>query len=81
MGLMSSRDIQLSNLFYHELAPVLTSMFDDEEEMRIRNVHKPDAVLIDACAILWSIHWPIHGTVHDYFAGFRNDLLHKLAEK
>ena len=34
-GLMSSRDILLSTLFHHELAPVPTSMFDDEGEMCI----------------------------------------------
>lgn len=98
VGLMSSRDIQLSNLFHHELALVPTSMFDDEGEMCIsksksvmknkwlvevseRNVVKPDAVLIDACALLWIIHWPIHGTVHDYVEGFRNYVLHKLEDR
>ena len=43
-------------------------------------VVKPDAVWIDACAILWIIHWPIHGTVHDYLEGFRIYVLHKLAD-
>ncbi|KAG0722059.1 hypothetical protein GWK47_045188 [Chionoecetes opilio] len=35
MGLMSSRDIDLKELFSHELAPVPTSMFEDNGDMRI----------------------------------------------
>ena len=35
MGLMSSRDIDLKELFFHELAPVPTSMFEGNGDMRI----------------------------------------------
>ena len=35
MRLMSSRDVDLKDLFSHELAPVPTSMFEDSGEMRI----------------------------------------------
>ena len=35
MGLMSSREIDLKELFSHELAPVPTSMFEDNGDMRI----------------------------------------------
>ena len=35
MGLMSSRDIDLKDVFSHELAPVPTSMFEDSGDMRI----------------------------------------------
>ncbi|KAG0710302.1 hypothetical protein GWK47_023103 [Chionoecetes opilio] len=35
MGLVSSRDIDLKELFSHELAPVPTSMFEDNGDMRI----------------------------------------------
>ena len=35
MGLMSSREIDLKELFSHELAPIPTSMFEDNGDMRI----------------------------------------------
>ena len=35
MGLMSSRDVDLTDVFSHELAPVPTSMFEDSGDMRI----------------------------------------------
>ena len=35
MGVAASRDINLKHVFQHELAPVPTSMFDDNGEMRI----------------------------------------------
>ena len=35
MGLMSSRGIDLKELFSHELAPIPTSMFEDNRDMRI----------------------------------------------
>jgi len=35
MGLMSSRDIDLRELFFHELAPVPTSIFEGNGDMRI----------------------------------------------
>ena len=35
MGLMSSRDVDLTDVFSHQLAPVPTSMFEDSGDMRI----------------------------------------------
>ena len=35
MGLMSSREVDLTDVFSHELAPVPTSMFEDSGDMRI----------------------------------------------
>jgi hypothetical protein len=35
MGLMSTRDIDLKDVFSHELAPLPTSMFEDDGNMRI----------------------------------------------
>jgi hypothetical protein len=35
MGLMHSRDLNLENIFHHELAPIPTSMFKDNGDMRI----------------------------------------------
>ena len=35
MRLMSSRDVDIKDVFSHELAPVPTSMFEDIGEMRI----------------------------------------------
>ena len=80
---MSSRDVDLKDVFSHELAPVSTSMFEDSGEMRItkskstlkrklqveqssRTLPTPGTIVVDGCAILWTIQWPKHGTVQDY---------------
>ena len=69
---MNSRNLDLKNIFHHELAPVPTSMFDDDGQMRIttttlknklkidqsaRALPSHDAIIIDGCAILWIIYW------------------------
>lgn len=86
MGLITKRYINLKKLFNHELAPLPTSMFNDNGEMRAtsksvlkrklhqhqsnRNTRDPDVIIIDGCAILWSIHWPKNATVQDYIDAF-----------
>ena len=82
-GLMSSRNVDLKDMFSHQLAPVPTSMFEDSGAMRItksnsimkrklqveqssRTLPTPDTIVVDGCAILWTIQWPTHGTVQDY---------------
>ena len=83
MGLMSSRDVDLKDVFFHELALVPTSMFEDSGDMRItkskstlkrklqveqssRTLPIPETIVVDGCAILWTIQLPKHGTVQDY---------------
>ena len=97
MGLLSHREMQLSNLLYHELAPFPLSMFDDSGEMRIcksksvlknklqaeiskRTAGKPNTFIVDACAILWIIHWPTQGYVDNFIKGFINYVQGKLKE-
>ena len=80
---MSSRDVDLKDVFSHELAPVPTSMFEDSGDMRItkskstlkrklqvqqssRTLPTPETIVVDGCAILWTIQWPKHGTVQEY---------------
>ena len=41
MGLMSSRDVDLTDVFSHEPAPVPTSMFEDNGDMRITKSKPP----------------------------------------
>ena len=39
-------------------------------------LNKVDAIVIDGCALLWSVHWPQQGTVKDYVDNFiRNVML------
>jgi hypothetical protein len=94
MGLLHSRDISLQSVLHHELAPVPTSMFEDSGEMRIAKtksvlkrkiqvdvsarLSQPEVVIIDACAILWIIHWPTNGTVSDFVDSFSTDVFRKL---
>ena len=85
MELMSSRDVDITDVFSHELAPVSSSMFEDSGDMRIkkykstlkqklqveqspRTLPTPETIIIvvDGCAILWTIQWPKHGPVQDY---------------
>ena len=96
MCLMASRDVDVKDVFRHELAPIPTSLFTDSGDMRLtktksilkrklqveksgRTLQKPDAVVIDGCAILWIIHWPSHGTVQDFVDGFLMYILEKLS--
>ena len=41
MGLMSSRDVDLTDVFSHELAPVPASMFEDRGDMTITKSKPP----------------------------------------
>ena len=43
MGLMSSRDVDIKDVFSHELAPVPTSMFEDSGDIRVRIKIHPEA--------------------------------------
>ena len=65
-----------------ELSPVPPAHFDESCDMRIqakaalkaklqvevstRLTRSPDAIIIDGCALLWSVHWPVSGTVDEY---------------
>ena len=42
---------------------VLKTELQVEQSSRIQGVQ--DAVIIDGCATLWTVHWPTSGTVDD----------------
>ena len=35
-------------------------------EQSSRTLPTPETIVVDGCAILWTIQWPKHGTVQDY---------------
>ena len=96
MGLMNTRVMNLEDIFHHELAPVPTSMFDDNGDMRVvttkavlknklqcvqtARAHHPSIIILDGCAVLWTIHWPTQGTVQDYVVSFSSVIIRKLRE-
>ena len=40
------------------------------KKVSARNISKPDIVLLDGCAILWSVNWPSNGKVSDFVDNF-----------
>ena len=84
--LQQYRDIDITDVLSYELSPVPVSLFDEsgamraqskavlkkklqvEQSSRIQGV--PEAVIIDGCAMLWTVHWPTSGTVEDYVVNF-----------
>jgi len=85
--LASGREIDLKDLFSHELAPVPAATFNEngmkicktksvlkrnlQEAMSNRKLH-PDATVIDGSALLWTINWPSEGTVNDFVTNVKN---------
>ena len=39
-------------------------------EVSDRRACTPDAIIIDGCALLWSVHWPASSTDHQYIKNF-----------
>ncbi|MES9884531.1 MAG: hypothetical protein ABW185_27110 [Sedimenticola sp.] len=35
-----------------------------------RAFEQPDVVVVDGCAVMWTIHWPVKGTVKEYVDNF-----------
>ena len=66
--------VSIETLFSHELAPHPTALFDDSGEMRktsksvlktklqvvcgMQNRQLPKVVILDGCALLWTVPWP-----------------------
>lgn len=79
---MNFHDLDLKEVFHHELAPVPTSIIDDREmrmtkttaylkkklqlEQSTRIAIQLEVVIIDGCAVLWIIHWPSQGIVQSF---------------
>ena len=79
MGLMSSRDVDLTDVFSHEPKCQLRCLKIEDNEVKTtlkrklqveqspRTLSTPETIVVDGCAILWIMHWPKHGTVQqDY---------------
>ena len=92
--LQQYRDIGITDALSYELSPVPASVFDEsgamraqskavlktklqvEQSSRIQRV--PDAVIIDGCAMLWTVHWPTSGTVEEYVVNFMGSIKYHL---
>ena len=79
MGLMSSRDVDLTDVFSHEPKCQLRCLKIEDNEVKTtlkrklqveqspRTLSTPETIVVDGCAILWIMQWPKHGTVQqDY---------------
>ena len=85
--LSSHRDIQVKDVFSYELAPIPTAMFTVDGmricgaksilkrslqvEVSKRTSGDADVTVIDGSALLWTIHWPVDGTVADFIANLK----------
>ena len=90
IGLQQSRDLNIKEVLSYELSAVPTALFDEHGDMRSqtkatlktklqvevssRRINLPDAIIIDGCALWWSVHWPASGTVEDYIKNFMGRL-------
>ena len=100
LGLQSSqRDgiPTICDMLAMELAPVATSMFDEEGQMRTatksilkkelavektsRGVQK-SAVFLDGCAVLWAVQFPVgNATVQTYLDAFRRQTVRQTVRR
>ena len=92
--LQQYRDIDIKDVLSYELSPTPASLCDEsgamraqskavlktklqvEQSSRIQGV--PDAVIIDGCAMLWTVHWPTSGKVEDYVINFMRTIKYHL---
>eukprot|EP00745_Piridium_sociabile_P037812 TRINITY_DN68984_c0_g1_i6.p1 TRINITY_DN68984_c0_g1~~TRINITY_DN68984_c0_g1_i6.p1 ORF type:complete len:1121 (+),score=248.01 TRINITY_DN68984_c0_g1_i6:81-3443(+) len=92
--LVSQRDLDLEAVFATELTAYPPSMFEADGTMRTtgkstlktnlqvetsqRHVLNPTAIVVDVSALLWTIAWPVHGTVTTFITTFKQWLSEKL---
>ena len=92
--LVSQRDLDLEAVFATELTAHPPSMFEADGTMRTtgkstlktnlqvetsqRNFLTPTSVVVDVSALLWTIEWPVHGTVTTFITAFMQWLSEKL---
>ena len=92
--LQQYRYIDITDVLSYELSPVPASLFDEsgamraqskavlkmklqvEQSSRIQGI--PDAVIIDGCAMLWTVHWPTSGTVENHVINFMGSIKYHL---
>ena len=74
LGIIGSGEFDLQNLCSHELAPIHTSLFQNISKSKLKtflrekqsyrnNLQNTDLGVLDGCAILWAIYWPISDTI------------------
>ena len=77
--LQQSRNFNIQTILTYELSATPPALFDENGDMRLhtkatlrnqlkveisnRRTSPPDAIIIDGCAYLWSVHWPTSGTI------------------
>ncbi len=92
--LVSQRDLDIEAVFATELTAYPPSMFEADGTMRTtgkstlktnlqvetsqRHVLNPTAIVVDVSALLWTIAWPVHGTVTTFITTFKQWLSEKL---
>ena len=94
--LSSDREMDIRDLFSHELSPVPTSMFTAngmrickakanlkrklQKEVSQCDVGVVSHTVIDGSALLWTIHWPEDGTVGDFVQSVKSRVAVYLAQ-
>ena len=93
----SAREIDMKEVFAHELSNVPTLMFTEFGEMRManksllkqqlqvavsnRHAETNSTLIIDGSALLWVIKWPVRGTVEDFIKNLVLFIEKKLAKQ
>ena len=84
MYLLGKNQLDFNTIFNYELAPVVTSLFEDSGHARystsksvlMNKIKAESSVIIDGGAMLHSsVHWPSEGTVNKFC--FRNREIHR----
>jgi len=79
IGLQQSRDLNIKEVLAYELSAFPPALFHVNGDMRsqtkatlktklqvevsTRHTNSPDVIIIDGCAMFWTVHWPANGTV------------------
>ena len=92
LKLQQSRNFNIQTILTYGLSATPPALFDENGDMRLqikatlrnqlkveisnRRTSPPDAIIIDGCAYLWSVHWPTSGTIfHRYPQPLPKDIL------
>jgi len=49
-------------------------------EVSNRCTMNPNVIILDGCAIMWALHWPVNGTVNDFISGFLDYVYNRLQQ-
>ena len=75
LGLQQSRNLDIKDVLTYEISAFPQALFNENSDMRTqpkaklksklqvevstRHANAPDVIIIDGCAMLWSVHWPV----------------------